>query len=90
MTAPNTETTSKKTQIGDGAVDGQMLGISGGKVGFYGTAPVAQQTTATAVATTAPSAGSGVWGFTSSTQAEAVIAGINAIKVALDALGLTA
>jgi hypothetical protein len=29
-------------QIGTGGTDGQRLGVSGGKVGFYGTSPVAR------------------------------------------------
>jgi hypothetical protein len=29
-------------QIGTGGTDGQRLGVTGGKVGFYGTSPVAR------------------------------------------------
>lgn len=42
-------------QIGTGGTDGQRLGVSGGKVGFYGTAPVARPSVTwpnTATATT--------------------------------------
>ncbi len=51
---PNTETGSLITQVGDGSTDGQKVGVSGGKVGFYGTTPAAQAaaTALTAIATT--------------------------------------
>lgn len=42
-------------QIGTGGLDGQRLGVTGGKVGFYGTSPVARPSVTwpnTATATT--------------------------------------
>lgn len=44
-------------QIGTGGTDGQRLGVSGGKLGFYGTDPVARpsvtwRNTTTATTTT--------------------------------------
>jgi hypothetical protein len=57
-------------------------------IGFYGTAPIAQRTSAAqaAVATTAP-VSSGAFGF-SSTQATALIALTNELRAAMVALGL--
>lgn len=54
--------------------DGCCIGLSSTeKVGFYGTTPVAQQSTAA-----------------TATDAATVIVLANALKVALDALGITA
>lgn len=44
-------------QIGTGGLDGQRLGVSGGKLGFYGTSPIARpsvtwRNTTTATTTT--------------------------------------
>lgn len=76
-------------QLSDGRPDGWLLGKSASdKGGFFGKTPVVQQTTATAVATTAATS-TAPFGFTEA-QANAIIAGINAMKLALDNLGLTA
>jgi len=42
-------------QIGNGSTEGEILGRSGGKLGFYGTTPVAKQTVVTTALTTTPS-----------------------------------
>ena len=89
MTAPNTETRSLVTQIGDGSPDGQRLGISGGKIGFYGTAPVAiaAATALTALATTVLSAAyTGMWAFSSSTVAQTWRTRINQLVVDIGTL----
>jgi hypothetical protein len=62
--------------LNGGAADGSLVGIAGGKVGFYGETPVVQ-----AGAITTLSAGP--------TTAETVAA-VNAIIVALQNVGLTA
>lgn len=53
--------------------DGNYIGFSDSKIGFYGTTPVVQQSTAS-----------------TATDAATVITLANALKVALDAYGLTA
>ena len=58
-------------------------------IGFYGTAGVAQQTKATAVATTASTSTTNAYGYTTAAQADAIVTAINAIIVQLTALGLT-
>lgn len=61
-------------QVTVGQTDGAKIGASATeKIGFYGVAPVVQQTTAT-----------------SATDLATATAAINAIKTALDNLGLTA
>lgn len=40
-------------QLSTGGSDGTRMGVSGGKVGFYGTAPVAKQTCNLGTTTTA-------------------------------------
>lgn len=53
--------------------DGNYIGKSDSKIGFYGTTPVAQQSTAA-----------------TATDAATVITLANALKTALDSLGITA
>jgi ribosomal protein S11 len=60
----------------DPQLDGAILGASGGTVGFYGTTPVTQAAAITAVTNTA-------------TGTELATA-INALRVALKNLGITA
>lgn len=89
MTAPNTETVSQVRQVGPGSADGEFLGKSGGKVGFFGTTPVAQQTAATTVTTTGMNTGtSGLYSTT--TLNDAFITAVAGIQAALNNLGLTA
>lgn len=77
-------------QHSDGGPDGQKFGQSSTDlIGFYGASPVARQT-----ATTAPSATAAVsvsatqWGFSTSTQADALVATVRALNTALTNLGL--
>jgi len=90
MTAPNTTTTTMVEEIGKDQRDGILIGkTSSALVGFFGTSPVAQQSTATAVATTAATSTS-PWGFSGSTQANAIVTAVNACLTALKNLGLIA
>jgi hypothetical protein len=76
-------------QLSDGRPDGTLIGSAAAdKVGFFGAIPVVQQAGAVAVATTAATSTS-PFGFTEA-QANAIIAGINALDTALTNLGLTA
>lgn len=80
---------SEVQNITDGRPDGAVIGASATeKIGFFGATPVVQQTGAVAVATTAATSTS-PFGFTEA-QANAIIAGINALDTALTNLGLTA
>lgn len=75
----------------DQDLDGSIVGASGGTVGFFGTTATTQPASATqaAVASTAPvSVSATQWGFSTSTQAAAVIALQNELRTALVALGL--
>ncbi len=61
------------------------------KAGFFGTTPVAQQSTTlgAAVATTvAVSTTSNIWGFSTSTQANNVISLLNSMYAAMTTYGL--
>ncbi len=70
--------------------DGFYIGASATyKVGFYGKTPVVQQSTIAAVATTAATTTT-PWGFTTSTQANAIVSDVNAILAALKTYGLIA
>lgn len=71
-----------------GDEDGEVMGQSGGKIGFYGTTPAAQAAATTAPATTA-STSSSPYGF-SSTQANAITTWIAAVDTALKNVGLIA
>jgi hypothetical protein len=70
--------------------DGNYIGTSSDKLGFYGTTPAAQQSlTVTTVATTvAVSTTSAIWGFSTSTQANQIIVAVKEILEALSNLGL--
>lgn len=59
------------------------------KIGFYGlTTPIVQPTKATAVTTSAATTAT-PYGYSTSTQADAIVTAINAIIANLTALGLT-
>lgn len=75
----------------DQDLDGSVLGASGGTLGFFGTTATTQPASASqaAAATTAPvSISATQWGFSTSTQAAAIIDGYNGIRDALVALGI--
>jgi len=92
-------------QLGDGndsdtlAVGGaggivQIAGTSG-YAGFYGATPVVQRATAashTTIATTVvvSTTGSNMWGFTTSSQGNAVLAAVAEIQATLVAIGIWA
>ncbi len=87
---PGAASTTTSTFVGGGSP--QMLGNSpSDKVGFYGTTPVVQRATAashTTIATTvAVSTTSAIWGFSTSTQANAAIAAIAELQTWMVACG---
>ena len=86
---------SYKTSDGNTNSDGMNVGPSGGYVGFYGTTPVVQRATAashTTIATTVvvSTTGANMWGFTTSSQGNAVLAAVAEIQATLVALGIWA
>jgi hypothetical protein len=78
------------TFVGDGNDDGEVLGRSGGKAGFYGLATPVVQPSVTHIGTTTISqvATSGKWAFASSTAALAFISLTKSLQNALDTLNL--
>lgn len=84
--------------VGSNASGGDMVGYSAASlVGFYGTTPVVQRATAsshTTIATTvAISTTTGAvtsWGFSSSTQANALTAAVAELQATMVALGIWA
>ena len=74
------------------STDGNLIGTSSDKLGFFGTTPVAQQSlTVTTVATTvAVSTTSAIWGFSTSTQANQIIVAVDEMLSLLATLGLGA
>jgi len=77
--------------IGNGNDDGTDFGYAAAsKIGFYGlTTPIVQPTTGAAVATTASTTAT-PYGYTTSTQADAIVTALNLTNAALRALGLCA
>lgn len=76
---------------GQGRDDGDVLGRSGGKVGFYGATPVAQAATiadvATSTITTAVTTTTGnCWGFATSTQGDDALAILADVRTKLNTL----
>jgi UDP-N-acetyl-D-mannosaminuronic acid transferase (WecB/TagA/CpsF family) len=76
--------------VGDGNDDGTIFGRSSGKIGFYGTTPVTQQTLSAAVATTAAVTTTNGWLYTTSEQANAIVALVNDMRAELVEVGLFA
>jgi len=79
-------------QISDGSPDGASLGQSAtDKISFYGATPVAQRSgSAQAAVTTTAATSSTPYGFSTVTQATAVITLVNELRAALVALGAIA
>lgn len=76
-------------QHSDARGDGQSFGQSSTDlIGFYGKAPIVRPTAAVAVNTTASTSTTNAFGFTTSTQADAIVTAVNALIANLTALGL--
>ena len=65
-------------QIGSGMSDGEKVGVSSGKIAFFGATPVVQQTAPSALNTT------------TTTFDTTVAASVNSLRTALVNLGLIA
>jgi hypothetical protein len=78
--------------VDDGNPDGHTLGQNATtKISFYGATATAQPASTTAVSATAiASNGSTIWGFSTSTQGDAMIALVRAMHANLISLGLKA
>lgn len=79
--------------LGDQCSDGVIVcKNTSNKLAFYGGTPMAKSTlTATAVVTTvAVSTTSNIWGFSTSTQANAIVSLVNELRALIVALGLSA
>ena len=76
--------------IDDGEPDGTVIGqTSSSRIGYYGvTNPIARPTVAAYATTTAAVSTSTNWGYTTSTQADAINSQVVAITAALRNLGL--
>lgn len=81
--------------VGAGAVNLKLGSAATSLVGFYGTTPVVQRATAashTTIATTVvvSNTGANMWGFTTSSQGNAVLAAVAEIQATLVAIGIWA
>jgi hypothetical protein len=75
--------------LGANASGGLLIGAtSSDLVGFYGTAGVDQPAAITSVNTTAATSTTLAFGYTTSTQADAIVTAINSILSALREVGL--
>jgi hypothetical protein len=70
--------------------DGNYIGTSSSKIGFYGTAPTAKQSlTVTTVATTVSvSTTSAIWGFSTSSQANQIIVAVKELLEIVATVGI--
>jgi len=88
---PATETGATIKKVYSAGTDGAALGeATTDKISLYGVTPITQRTSASqaAVATTgAVSTTSNIWGFSTSTQANAIVTLVNELRAALVALG---
>jgi UDP-N-acetyl-D-mannosaminuronic acid transferase (WecB/TagA/CpsF family) len=80
--------------IGSGAPGGtSFCSATSEKLSFYGVTPIVQRSgsaQAAVVTTNAVSTTSNIWGFSTSSQANAIIALVNELRAALVAVGLIA
>ena len=77
--------------IGGGNDDGTVFGYdSSEKIAFYGGTPQVQAAFAAAAVETTNPVSSSAWGFSTSTQAAAIVSLVNEIRAELVALGLVA
>lgn len=78
------------TNLTDGNDDGSYIGQSTtDKIGFYGTTPIAQRSgSAQAAVATTGSTGTSPKGYTTTTQANAIVTLLNEIRAALVAIGI--
>ncbi len=81
--------------LGSGAANFKVGSAASSLVGFYGATPVVQRATAashTTIATTVvvSTTGANMWGFTTSSQGNAVLAAVAEIQATLVALGIWA
>lgn len=80
--------TTSYERVDYGSPDGVLMGgASTDKIGFYGKTPVVQAVSVTAVATTAATSTTNAYGFSTAAQADAIVASLNAVIVALTNLG---
>ena len=87
---PNIENWAQTGYIGGNSPDGVIIGTSATeKVAFYGAVPVVQQNVGSVIATTVAISTGTIWGFASSTQANAITADVAAIQTALKNLGIS-
>ena len=79
-------------QMRDAATGGHKFGLTtSDKIAFYGGTPVARQSLPDAVETTlSVSTTSNIWGFSTSTQADALVTGVNSLRTILSNLGIAA
>lgn len=78
-------------QVTYNSPDGAQIGKSSTeKIGFYGTAPVAQYATIASVTTTAATSTTNAYGFTTAAQADAIVTALNSVIDALKDVGLVA
>lgn len=87
MALPGTNPTYQflDSSMGDGTILGQT---SSSLIGFYGTTPKDRPDAVTALITTASTSTSSAFGYTTSTQCEAVTTAVNTIIARLQELGL--
>lgn len=78
-------------RLDTGSPDGCLIGgASTDLVGFYGETPVDQAAAITTVTTDAATSTTNAWGYSTSTQADAIVTAVNAIIAALAGIGITA
>ncbi len=87
--------TTQTMNVGRSGVPIQLGGAASATLGLYGATPVVQRATAashTTIATTVvvSTTGSNMWGFTTSSQGNAVLAAVAEIQATLVALGIWA
>lgn len=90
MALPGVNPTYQYLDNQNSGADGTILGqTTASKVGFYGTTPAAQPTSSSqaAVASTAATS-TNAWGFTTSTQANALVTLANRLRADLVTLGI--
>ena len=78
-------------QLSNGSPDGCQIGSASTElVAFYGETPVDQGAAVTTVSTEAAVSTSTGWGYSTSTQADAIVVAVNALIARLGDIGIIA
>ncbi len=90
MSNPGAASTVTSAYVGGGGNLVKVGNTTTDTIAFYGVAGATQASTISAVATTASSSTTNAFGYTTSTQADAIVSALNSVITALKNIGVVA